>query len=139
MLNLWRMLNMSLLSCRALTRHTLALSALVHREYSSRLRTRACGANTCRYRAQNLEVVLDTGSSDLWVASTGCTSCPSGTDEFNTGDSSTYKSTSNSVTFQYGSGQATGDVGSDTVAMGGFSVTGATVCEYQTAFATITP
>jgi cathepsin D len=72
---------------------------------------------------QSFDVILDTGSSDLWVASTQCAiGCPAGTATYNPSSSSNFKSTSQSVSITYGSGAVKGNAGSDTVSMGGFTV-----------------
>ncbi|KAI0935368.1 hypothetical protein AcV7_003825 [Taiwanofungus camphoratus] len=78
--------------------------------------------------SQSFPVVMDTGSSDLWVASTQCISCPADTPEFNPSSSSSLKQNttvtgqSQSVTITYGSGSVRGTLASDTVSMGGFTV-----------------
>jgi cathepsin D len=78
--------------------------------------------------AQSFNVVLDTGSSDLWVASTGCTSCTAGTPSFNSVTSSTFQQGQGTtglpvpVSITYGSGSVSGNLVRDTVAMGGFQV-----------------
>ncbi|KAF8872837.1 aspartic peptidase A1 [Gymnopilus junonius] len=67
-------------------------------------------------------VILDTGSADLWVADssclTGCLSVPT----FNPSTSSTFQNQSSTFSITYGSGQAAGSLGSDVVQMAGFSV-----------------
>lgn len=75
--------------------------------------------------AISYDVVLDTGSSDLWLAdnklacnTTDCDHIPT----FNTAKSSTFKSTSKDFSITYGSGFASGTLGSDIVQMAGFSV-----------------
>jgi len=76
-------------------------------------------------------VILDTGSSDLWVADsdciTGCGSVPT----FNPTQSSTFKNNSKAFSIQYGTGQAAGTLGEDTIQMAGFSVAnqGFAVCD----------
>ncbi|KAH9948632.1 aspartic peptidase A1 [Amylocystis lapponica] len=78
--------------------------------------------------AQSFPVVLDTGSSDLWFASTQCQQCPSDTPLFNAQSSSTFATSSGSnqqstaVTINYGSGSAQGQLSQDTVNMAGFTV-----------------
>ncbi|KAJ8486927.1 hypothetical protein ONZ51_g4529 [Trametes cubensis] len=61
---------------------------------------------------QTFKVVLDTGSSDLWVASTNCLSCgvtgPNGQEQ--------------EITIRYGSGSVAGILATDTVSMAGFTV-----------------
>ena len=77
---------------------------------------------------QSFNVVLDTGSSDLWVTDSGCTTCTQGTPSFNSGASSTFQRGQDGsgqavpVTITYGSGSVAGDLVRDTVAMGGFQV-----------------
>ncbi|KAG1902677.1 aspartic peptidase domain-containing protein [Suillus fuscotomentosus] len=71
---------------------------------------------------QNFNLVLDTGSSDLWVATTSCTSCGSDVPEFNTSKSSTYKATSSPLEIDYGSGSAQGTVAQDSVTFGSFEM-----------------
>ncbi|KZT25130.1 acid protease [Neolentinus lepideus HHB14362 ss-1] len=70
----------------------------------------------------SFNVILDTGSSDLWVADSaceiGCKSVPT----FTASQSSTFKNLSKPFNIQYGSGQAAGILGQDTVQMAGFSV-----------------
>ncbi|KAH7925633.1 acid protease [Leucogyrophana mollusca] len=72
--------------------------------------------------AQNLNVVLDTGSSDLWVATSQCTTCASDIPPFDTSKSSSFKVSTSSIEIQYGSGAVQGTISQDTVSMGGFTV-----------------
>ncbi|KAI0319007.1 aspartic peptidase domain-containing protein [Amylostereum chailletii] len=71
---------------------------------------------------QTFGVVLDTGSSDLWLATTQCSNCPTGTPELNTASSSSIQSSTQSVSLRYGSGQASGTLAQDTVSFGSFTI-----------------
>ncbi|XP_009700456.1 PREDICTED: embryonic pepsinogen-like, partial [Cariama cristata] len=65
---------------------------------------------------QDFTVVFDTGSSNLWVPSISCTSLACQNHQmFNPSQSSTYKSTGQNLSIQYGTGNMEGIVGSDTV------------------------
>uniref|UniRef100_A0A3B3REQ4 Peptidase A1 domain-containing protein n=1 Tax=Paramormyrops kingsleyae TaxID=1676925 RepID=A0A3B3REQ4_9TELE len=65
---------------------------------------------------QSFTVIFDTGSSNLWVPSINCSSqACSNHAKFNPKGSKTFKSTSNSVAIQYGTGSMTGVLGYDTV------------------------
>ncbi|KAH9032625.1 aspartic peptidase domain-containing protein [Lactarius hengduanensis] len=61
-------------------------------------------------QVNSFNLVLDTGSSDLWFATNVCASCPSGTPEFDPSKST------------YGSGSAAGIISRDTITMGPFAV-----------------
>ncbi|KAI9012059.1 rhizopuspepsin 6 precursor [Phycomyces nitens] len=75
--------------------------------------------------AQSLKLDFDTGSADLWFASTLCTTCGSGQTKYNPSKSSTYKSSTKTWSISYGDGSsASGTVGYDTVNLGGLSITG---------------
>ena len=72
-----------------------------------------------------MHVVLDTGSSDLWVADNQCTNCDNTTPVFQTSQSSSFQTSSGQdarVQLVYGSGQASGLIAKDTVTMSGFTV-----------------
>ncbi|KAG1872886.1 aspartic peptidase domain-containing protein [Suillus subalutaceus] len=72
--------------------------------------------------AVSFDIILDTGSSDLWVASFSCgTSCGS-SPTYDPSSSSTFHNLSTPFNIQYGSGSADGYVAQDTVQMAGFSV-----------------
>ncbi|KAJ3904047.1 aspartic peptidase domain-containing protein [Lentinula edodes] len=83
---------------------------------------------------QSMSVVLDTGSSDLWVTGSGCQSCDEQTPTFDSSKSSSFKSSSSSsssskggqTTIQYGSGAVAGALAQETVELGGFTVQGQT-------------
>ncbi|GAA6106098.1 pepsin A-like [Tachysurus ichikawai] len=66
---------------------------------------------------------MDTGSSNLWVPSVYCSSqaCQNH-DQFNPQQSSTFQSTNQAISVQYGTGSMTGYMGYDTVTVGGISV-----------------
>ncbi|BGP14858.1 hypothetical protein JCM10213_002703 [Rhodosporidiobolus nylandii] len=64
--------------------------------------------------AQQARVVVDTGSSDVWVYG--------GTDAFESNKSSTLTSTGETVDFSYVTGAYTADLVSDTVSLGGLTV-----------------
>jgi cathepsin D len=67
--------------------------------------------------AQKFSVVMDTGSANLWVASSKCTtekSC-AGKTEFDGSKSSTYKSSTQKFSIQYGTGSCSGTIGYDHV------------------------
>jgi len=67
-------------------------------------------------------VILDTGSSDLWVAGSDCQAGCQSVATFDSSKSTTFQNDSQSFTIQYGSGQAAGSLGQDTIQMAGFSV-----------------
>lgn len=72
--------------------------------------------------AMSFNVILDTGSSDLWVASSSCGSSCGTSATYNPSSSSTFQNLSTSFDIVYGSGSAAGYVAQDTVQMAGFSV-----------------
>ncbi|KAF5381156.1 hypothetical protein D9757_009439 [Collybiopsis confluens] len=81
---------------------------------------------------QTMEVVLDTGSSDLWVVGTNCQGCQ-GVPAFDSSKSSSFESVTSTgsgsngdTTIQYGSGAVEGSLAQETVQMSGFSVQGQT-------------
>lgn len=82
------------------------------------------------YSAQQFNVILDTGSSDLWVASDDCQACPQNIAFFDSSKSSSFTSQNQQITISYGSGEVAGTVATDTVSMGGFTVSGQTFSEY---------
>jgi len=78
--------------------------------------------------SQRFYVVLDTGSSDLWVHGPNFPDAlmsPNKT-KFNPSASSTFQTVSGSFSIQYGSGSASGSLGQDTVTFTGTSYTYAT-------------
>ncbi|EPQ51649.1 acid protease [Gloeophyllum trabeum ATCC 11539] len=93
--------------------------------------------------AVSYNVILDTGSSDLWLASSSCSGCASSSGGgptsaasnsiplFDPASSSTFKNLTTPFAIQYASGQATGTLGQDTVQVAGFQVSDQTfgVCD----------
>jgi len=74
------------------------------------------------YRPQTFNVVLDTGSSDLWVTDSSCLSSACPTTQFDESASSTIRTSSSGTSINYGSGSVAGDLARDTVTMGNFTV-----------------
>jgi hypothetical protein len=73
--------------------------------------------------AQDFTVVYDTGSSNLWVEASTCSgSGCNAPQKFNTGASSTYKNTGESLSVQYGSGSIDGSEATDTVTFANLTV-----------------
>ncbi|CAK9780955.1 acid protease [Cutaneotrichosporon oleaginosum] len=70
--------------------------------------------------AQPFNIILDTGSSDLWVEDNECAACQ-GT-KFDPSKSSSYAAVDGTFSISYGSGDAAGRLARDTVVMGGQSV-----------------
>ncbi|CAO3629918.1 unnamed protein product [Mucor hiemalis] len=71
---------------------------------------------------QNFKINFDTGSSDLWVASTLCASCTSHT-RYNPNTSSTYVKDGRAWSISYGDGStASGILAYDTVTLGGLAI-----------------
>ena len=81
-------------------------------------------------RPQTFNVVLDTGSSDLWLAGTQCQSCPTSTPSYQSSQSTSFRGTGQQgniplgtdVKISYGSGEVVGVTVADTVSVGGFNV-----------------
>ena len=69
------------------------------------------------------DVILDTGSADLFLVSSSCTSSAcSGLQTFSGSSSSTFNSTNQPFSITYGSGSASGVLVKDVVQMAGFQV-----------------
>jgi cathepsin D len=67
-------------------------------------------------------VILDTGSSDLWVAGAGCTTNCESVATFDSSASTSFTNKSTPFSITYGSGAAAGVLGQDSVQMAGFTV-----------------
>lgn len=77
--------------------------------------------------SQTFEVFVDTGSADLWIASNQCTSATcEGITTLDTATSSSFKDLNQPFNITYGSGEAGGTLGQDTVTMGAFTVSSQT-------------
>ncbi|KAL0955128.1 hypothetical protein HGRIS_004041 [Hohenbuehelia grisea] len=71
----------------------------------------------------SFDVILDTGSADLWVAGKDCArGCEGVSSTFDASSSSTFANQSTAFSITYGSGDASGTLGQDVVQMAGFSV-----------------
>jgi len=71
---------------------------------------------------QSFNLILDTGSSDLWVTDSQCANCQTATPKYDSSKSNTVSLSQFGTTIRYGSGQVAGQIGTETVSMGGFSV-----------------
>ncbi|KAH8555592.1 rhizopuspepsin precursor-like protein [Umbelopsis sp. PMI_123] len=77
---------------------------------------------------QSFKLDFDTGSSDLWFASTLCKSTCSGKTKYNPSKSSTYLKDGRSWAITYGDGSSSsGILGVDTVNVGGFTIKNQTI------------
>lgn len=73
--------------------------------------------------AKKFKVVMDTGSSNLWVPSVRCKDKACRTHvQFDASKSSTYKSNGTLFAIQYGSGALTGVIGNDVVSVAGIAI-----------------
>ncbi|KIJ20642.1 hypothetical protein PAXINDRAFT_165539 [Paxillus involutus ATCC 200175] len=70
----------------------------------------------------SFDVILDTGSSDLWVASSACQSSCAETENFDSSKSSTFQNLTRAFGVTYGSGEVTGTLVEDVVQMAGFAI-----------------
>lgn len=69
--------------------------------------------------AQTFKVILDTGSSNLWVPSSECSSLACYLhSKYDHGSSTTYKSNGSEFSIQYGSGAVSGYVSTDSLTLG---------------------
>jgi len=79
---------------------------------------------------QTFKMVPDTGSSNLWVPSSKCSSCRHA--KYDSSQSSTYKSDGTTFDIQYGSGGVSGFLSQDTLWFGDSEVTDLTFAEVTT-------
>ncbi|KAG1854828.1 acid protease [Suillus subalutaceus] len=68
------------------------------------------------------DVILDTGSSDMWIASSACQSTCEGTGNFDSAKSSTFQNMNKSFSVTYEKGYAAGTIGQDVVQFAGFTI-----------------
>ncbi|CAO3619083.1 unnamed protein product [Cunninghamella blakesleeana] len=72
---------------------------------------------------QNIKLNFDTGSSDLWFASTLCTNCGSSQTKYNSSQSTTFQDEGKDWSIKYADGStANGVTGIDTIGLGGLII-----------------
>jgi len=79
--------------------------------------------------AQKFQVIYDTGSSNLWVPSKGCTNCKSHAASYDSSKSSKYVKNGQDFRLQYGTGSCNGFLSRDDVTLGGLTIEGFTFGE----------
>jgi cathepsin D len=72
---------------------------------------------------QKFKVIYDSGSSNLWVPSKSCTNCKRGSPAYDSKSSSTYTEDGQSFSLQYGTGSCNGFISTDSVTIGGLTIT----------------
>ncbi|KAF9258848.1 acid protease [Marasmius fiardii PR-910] len=81
---------------------------------------------------QPFGVILDTGSSDLWLASTTCATCDSSTALYDSTRSSSAQNVNRPVSITYGSGAVRGTTVTDSVSLGPFTIQSQTLLAVST-------
>ncbi|EFP81786.2 hypothetical protein PGT21_014031 [Puccinia graminis f. sp. tritici] len=74
---------------------------------------------------QSFNMIMDTGSGDLWIADSSCNidqGCPASARKFDPLKSTTYVNQSKAFNVQYGSGKAQGILAKESVSVGGLTV-----------------
>lgn len=71
---------------------------------------------------QKFQVIYDTGSSNLWVPSKGCSNCKQGSPRYDSSKSSTFAKDGQSFALQYGTGSCTGFISKDDVSIGSLKI-----------------
>jgi saccharopepsin len=97
--------------------HSVPLSNFMNAQYFSEI--------TLGTPPQTFKVILDTGSSNLWVPGSSCISiaCFLHT-KYNSASSSTYKANGSEFSIQYGTGSMEGIVSQDTLTIGDLAIRG---------------
>ncbi|KAJ7853603.1 aspartyl protease [Mycena leptocephala] len=75
--------------------------------------------------AQSFKVLVETDSADLWIGGTTCSGCPSGVALYNHSKSSTTINETSVSTGTYGPGSVQGEIFTDIIRMGSYSVSNA--------------
>jgi len=79
--------------------------------------------------AQKFQVIYDTGSSNLWVPSVQCDNCKKEGPKYDLKKSSTYQKNGQPFQLRYGTGSCNGALSTDSVTLGGLTITGASFGE----------
>lgn len=79
--------------------------------------------------AQDFDVIFDTGSSNLWVASAQCDASCGTHSRYDSAASSSYAANGTLFEVVYGSGACTGFLSNDTLTWGGLALGGQTFAE----------
>jgi len=102
----------------------LSTLALVHIPLNNEHNTQFTASIYIGNPPQHFDVIVDTGSSNLWVTSLKCeqSSNCQGHNYFNPADSSTYRSDNEIMDIEYGSGSSGCQLGQDEVVFGGIPI-----------------
>jgi Eukaryotic aspartyl protease len=76
----------------------------------------------CVFSGQNFSVIVDTGSTELWVPGPSCPETECFSTLFNPQASTTFVATTDPINLIYGVGSDNGTYGRDTVTLGGYQV-----------------
>ena len=90
--------------------------------------------STIELGGQTMQVILDTGSSDLWVFSSQCNNCPPNVNKYDHSASTTYKQKGESFSIGYADGDTvSGYLSKDVLTWAGLSISKQTFAEIDSA------